>query len=400
MSEWKDTTLGALCVKIGSGATPTGGKSAYCGSGISLIRSQNVLDFSFSEDGLAFINDFQAKKLDGVTVKENDVLLNITGDSVARVCIVPQEYLPARVNQHVAIIRPQKDIFDYAFCLYLLQKEKKKLLSLASTGGTRNALTKNMLEDYSVSIPDFPTQRRIAAILSSLDAKIENNNKVNAKLEEIAQNLFKEWFVDFGPFKDGKFVDSELGPIPEGWRVGSVYEYVNVIYGAPYKSDKFNENGLGLPVIRIRDLKTGKPQVSTEEILPQTEYVEAGDIVAGMDAEFIPFIWKGEKGLLNQRVCKLKPQIVGIDDLFVMYLMLPHLIFTQSYKVGTTVSHIGKSDFDKFVSVLPPLDIVLHFSEKIAPMRSEIVRLSKETRELATLRDTLLPKLMSGEIEV
>ncbi len=395
MSEWKESELEEVieCLIDYRGKTPKKTKI-----GVPLITAKIIKGGAISTpDEFIADSDYDSWMVRGYPQK-GDVVLT-TEAPLGEVAQLDNKKIA--LAQRVVCLRGKKDILDNTYLkYYFISKRGHTALTSKGTGTTVIGIKQSELRKVNVVYPPLPTQRRIAAILSSLDAKIENNNKVNAKLEEIAQNLFKEWFVDFGPFKNGKFVDSELGPIPEGWRVGSVYEYVNVVYGAPYKSDKFNENGLGLPLIRIRDLKTNKPQVSTEEILPQTEYVEAGDIVAGMDAEFIPFIWKGEKGLLNQRVCKLKPQVVGIDDLFVMYLMLPHLIFTQSYKVGTTVSHIGKSDFDKFVSVLPPLDIVLHFSEKIAPMRSEIVRLSKETRELATLRDTLLPKLMSGEIKV
>ena len=114
--------------------------------------------------------------------------------------------------------------------------------------------------------------------------------------------------MDFEPFKGGKFVDSELGLIPKGWSTGTIYSYIDVIYGAPYKSALFNDKKQGLPLIRIRDLKTYTPQYYTKEVLPNTEYVECGDIIAGMDAEFIPHIWRGEKGVLNQRLCKFVKQ--------------------------------------------------------------------------------------------
>ena len=120
MEEWKEYKLGEVCTKIGSGATPKGGKEAYLGGDTSLIRSQNVLDFSFSWDGLAFISDEQASKLNGVELERNDVLLNITGDSVARACIVPDKALPARVNQHVAIIRGIQSVVLNEYILYYL----------------------------------------------------------------------------------------------------------------------------------------------------------------------------------------------------------------------------------------------------------------------------------------
>ncbi len=283
------------------------------------------------------------------------------------------------------------------FFYYLHQLEN---LSILNSGSAQPQITIESLTKYSFRIPSLDDQHRIASILSSLDRKIELNNKINADLEEMAQAIFKNWFVDFEPFKDGKFVDSELGMIPEGWKVGSPYEYAKVVYGAPYKSAKFNDNGEGLPLIRIRDLKDCNPQFYTPEILPQTEYVNMGDIVAGMDAEFVPHIWKGNTGLLNQRVCKLMPQQTSISNLFVLYLMKPELEFVQSYKTGTTVSHLGKADIDKFVVVLPPLEVVEECSKILDSILQRIKNISAESRTLSLLRDTLLPRLMSGELEI
>ena len=303
-------------------------------------------------------------------------------------------------HYHIWKIVEDKNVVDRRFYYYYLKYATGGFLG-ALNGSVMVHITKASMEKMNIKIPkNLDDQRRIASILSSLDRKIELNNKINADLEEMAQAIFKNWFVDFEPFKDGKFVDSELGMIPEGWKVGSPYEYVKVVYGAPYKSAKFNDNGEGLPLIRIRDLKDCKPQFYTPEILPQTEYVNVGDIVAGMDAEFVPHIWKGKTGLLNQRVCKLIPQQTPISNLFVLYLMKPELEFVQSYKTGTTVSHLGKADIDKFVVVLPPLEVVEDCSKLLDPILQRIKNISAESRNLSLLRDTLLPRLMSGEIEV
>lgn len=303
-------------------------------------------------------------------------------------------------HYHIWKIVEDKDVVDRRFFYYYLKFATGGFLG-ALNGSVMVHITKSSMEKMSIRIPKkLEDQRRIASILSSLDRKIELNNKINADLEEIAQAIFKNWFVDFEPFKDGKFVDSELGMIPKGWKVGSPYEYVKVVYGAPYKSAKFNDNGEGLPLIRIRDLKNCNPQFYTPEILPQTEYVNMGDIVAGMDAEFVPHIWKGNTGLLNQRVCKLMPQQTSISNLFVLYLMKPELEFVQSYKTGTTVSHLGKADIDKFVVVLPPLEVVEECSKILDSILQRIKNISAESRTLSTLRDTLLPRLMSGELEI
>ena len=171
-----------ICEKIGSGATPRGGKEAYCDEGISLVRSQNVLDFAFSRDGLAYINDEQAQKLNNVEVHEGDVLLNITGDSVARACMMDSAFLPARVNQHVAIVRGKENKVINSFILYFLQWRKGYLLQLASAGATRNALTKGMIEQLEINLPSMNEQKKIVAILDSIQQKIQLNQKINDNL--------------------------------------------------------------------------------------------------------------------------------------------------------------------------------------------------------------------------
>lgn len=286
---------------------------------------------------------------------------------------------------------------DNKFLFYLLCNQN---INHYHIGGAQPLMTQDIISRIEVSIPKSEEhQHQIAIILSALDSKIENNNKINGNLEAQAQALFKSWFVDFTPFKDQPFVDSELGPIPQGWKVGKINEFVDVIYGAPYKSKLFNTQKEGLPLIRIRDLKTCSPQFYTKELLPNTELVNYGDVVAGMDAEFTPHIWLGETGLLNQRVCKFKPH-TGISPLYSMFMIKPKLEFAQNYKVGTTVSHLGKSDIDKFIVIVPPLDIVKEASSIFDAILNEQINLAKENQRLAALRDTLLPKLISGEIKL
>lgn len=171
-----------ICTKIGSGATPRGGKEAYCDEGISLVRSQNILDFTFTCEGLAHITEEQAKKLDNVELRADDVLLNITGDSVARVCMMDAEFLPARVNQHVAIIRGKCDRVLNSYLLYYLQWRKEYLLQLASAGATRNALTKGMIEQLEINLPTLEHQEKVVSILNKLQERIKNNRKINNNL--------------------------------------------------------------------------------------------------------------------------------------------------------------------------------------------------------------------------
>ena len=170
--EWETTLLKNATIKIGSGATPKGGKESYQAEGITLIRSMNVHDGRFEYKDLAHITNEQAKQLDNVTVEENDVFINITGASVARSCIVPKHILPARVNQHVAIIRCITSILNPVFAnnMFLNHSFKGKLLDIGETGGaTRQAITKQQLETLEVILPPIELQEQFAAFVEQTD---------------------------------------------------------------------------------------------------------------------------------------------------------------------------------------------------------------------------------------
>ena len=174
------TKLIDVTTKIGSGATPKGGESAYKNSGITLIRSQNVYDGAFLEKGLAFIDDEQAKKLENVTVESQDVLFNITGASVARCCVVQDKYLPARVNQHVAIIRANSEVLLPKFLQAVLVSKdyKAQLLNLAGGANTREAITKVELEEFKIPVPPLAEQEKIVEQIEALEAQIAQAQKV------------------------------------------------------------------------------------------------------------------------------------------------------------------------------------------------------------------------------
>jgi len=183
----KNISLKDITTKIGSGSTPRGGQKAYKTEGISLIRSMNVHDNGFRDKGLAFIDDEQAKKLDNVTVKENDVLLNITGASVARCCIVDKNYLSARVNQHVSILRLKDEIIPRFLHYYLVSPSiKAELLQSSSGGATREAITKAMLEEFQVPLVSFYQQQKTVTYLDEISLHV---NKLKQVQKEKMQSL-------------------------------------------------------------------------------------------------------------------------------------------------------------------------------------------------------------------
>lgn len=405
MEEWKEYKLGDICTKIGSGATPKGGKEAYLGGNISLIRSQNVLDFTFSEDGLANINDEQANKLKNVEVKENDVLLNITGDSVARACIVPNTILPARVNQHVAIIRGDNSVVLNEFILYALQYKKQYLLSISQGGGTRNALTKKMIEDFMINLPSLPTQQKIANILSSLDDKIEVNRRINEQLEELAQALFKSWFVDFEPFKDGEFVDSELGMIPKGWKVFELQELVHIKRGGSPRPIQNFLAETGYNWLKISDAtSTSSPfiyeikECIKEEGLSKTVFLKAGNLVLSNSAT--PGIPKflGIDSCIHDGWLYFPKSSLSNEFLYLLFKYKRNYLISQGN--GSVFTNL-KTDIVKMLQLAIPDDsIISSFDIVIKSIFENIKKNQQEIHHLITLRDTLLPKLMSGEIDV
>jgi type I restriction enzyme S subunit len=198
---WETKTLKELTTKIGSGATPRGGQENYKAEGISLVRSMNVHDWEFRERNLAFIDEKQAKELDGVTLQEDDVLLNITGASVARCCVFPKKYLPARVNQHVSIIRPKKELLDARFLNLLLTSKpyKDQLLFTGEQGATRQAITKAQIESFRISKPSFKEQQAIVRQLDALRAETKRLEAIYQQkllnLEELKKSVLQKAFT-------------------------------------------------------------------------------------------------------------------------------------------------------------------------------------------------------------
>ena len=194
---WKTTLLKNATSKIGSGATPKGGKESYQEEGITLIRSMNVHDGRFEYKDLAHITDEQAEQLDNVTVKENDVFINITGASVARSCIVPNHILPARVNQHVAIIRCITSMLNPVFAnnMFLNTSFKGQLLNIGESGGaTRQAITKQQLETLEVILPPIESQEQFAAFVEQTDKSKFEIQKSLEKLETLKKALMQKYF--------------------------------------------------------------------------------------------------------------------------------------------------------------------------------------------------------------
>lgn len=383
MADWKAYKLKDLTVKIGSGATPTGGGNAYKMEGIPLIRSQNVLDLGFSYNGLAFIDDEQADGLRNVVVQENDVLLNITGDSVARACKVPKDVIPARVNQHVAIIRPDKSKLDNDFLLYYLQAIKEYLLVIAEIGATRNALTKGMIENLDFIIPDLPEQQAIAKILSSLDDKIDLLHRQSKTLEILAETLFRQCFVE---------------EVKESWERKSLDKIANYLNGLALQKYPVN-GGESLPVIKIRELNQGITE-NTDKCsreVPEQYVIQDGDILFSWSGSLQIVIWHDGEGALNQHLFKVTSEIY---PKWFYYLATKHHL--EEFRAiaeskSTTMGHIQRHHLSEAFISIPPEELFSQYDQSISPLIEKLITNNAQIKTLTKQRNTLLPKLMSGD---
>ncbi|MBI4830820.1 MAG: restriction endonuclease subunit S [Candidatus Lindowbacteria bacterium] len=404
------TRLSNITTKIGSGATPHGGKESYKASGITLIRSLNVYDFAFSEEGLAFIDEDQAAELSNVEVQLNDILLNITGASVARCCIVPNKVLPARVNQHVAIIRTNLTLADPHFLLYSINSPKYKhhLLTLAQGGATREALTKDTIGNFEIHFPPLATQRKIASILSAYDDLIENNMRRIKILEEMAQLIYREWFVKFRfpGHKKIKMADSPMGKIPEGWEVKKSSEvlWINPREGIARGKEK--------PYVAMDGLSADSMMVTPKEMRASNggSKFRNGDTLF---ARITPCLENGKTGFVQF----LPPENeVGIGSTEFIVLrsktLCPEYVYLlarlEDFRGNAVKSMTGASGrqrvqvecFEKYLVAQPDKQTLGMFSTFVKPTFKEAFVLHQKNENLRRTRDLLLPKLISGELHL
>ncbi len=274
--------------------------------------------------------------------------------------------------------------------IYYALKQCLNHFKKISHGTATKFLTAKILNTFEIPLPDLEIQKKIALYLSSIDNKIKINEEINNNLEQQMAALYKSWFVDYLPFSGIK---------PESWIESDIYSISDVIYGAPFKSKLFNTERIGKPIIRIRDLKEQSFVTYTTEEHPKGYSLQYGDIVVGMDGEFRPYIWGNEEAWLNQRVCVFNNKREK-GKAFLLYTLKPLLNHIEQTQVATTVIHIGKKDFDAFKFYLPDEKVLDKFDDITSPMIWQIVNNSLENKRLAVLRNSLLPKLMSGELDI
>lgn len=376
--EWKEVRLGDVCTRVCSGGTPKSTNLSYYGGEIPWLNTKEI-DFNRIYSTEKTITDSGLNNSSAKWIVPNTITVAMYGATAGKSCIVK---VPMTTNQACCNLAINDKVADYEFVYYSLKNDYTTLASLAN-GGAQQNLNAQIIKDYVLKMPSLADQHRIASILSSLDRKIELNNKINADLEEMAQAIFKNWFVDFEPFKDGKFVDSELGMIPEGWKVGCLGDLITIKYGKDHKK------------------------------------LEDGTFPVYGSGGFMRFVnswlYDGESVLIPRK--GTLDNIMYVCEKFwtvdTMFFSVPKMDYVMKYvynyikrfdfskmNEGTSVPSNTAARLNKMPILIPTHEILEMYDETLCPIYNKRKMKDKESRILSTLRDTLLPRLMSGEIEV
>ena len=405
MSEWKEVQLNETCNLIAGYAFKSKDFGNYP-TKVLKIADINPPFVSSEKSSGVDLSNYDVDKLDKYIVKKGDYILAMTGATIGKLGrYVSDEH--AYLNQRVLKFQPYQSI-DSNFLYYVLcgRLFAKYIINHIDSESAQPNISAGTIGKYRFNLPDFKTQQEIASILSSLDSKIENNCKICANLEAQAQALFKHWFIDFAPFKDGKFVESELGMIPEGWRVGTLGDVSSFISRglSPKYQPGTNEMVLGQTCVRnnivtLDNAREHNPKQNTDKRVQKWDVLLNSTGIGSL----------GRVGVVyfdDNNVCfDSHLTVVRSRQESFRYYLGRNLLSRQKEIENMAVGSTGQTELPKkdvlVMPILIPSDCSLaSFNILIDDIGNEMYSLLRENRRLSTLRDTLLPKLMSGEIKV
>ncbi|MCQ2197451.1 MAG: restriction endonuclease subunit S [Bacteroidaceae bacterium] len=397
--EWKECKIGDIG-KIVTGKTPRTSIKENYGGTIPFLSPSDDMSYKSSPVTARTLTELGLKEVKNCLVPTDSICVSCIGSDLGKVV---KASTPLVTNQQINTIIPFNSV-DSDFIYYLMTIVGKELNFLSKTSTAVPIVNKSTFSNYDIRIPkNKKDQHRIASILSSLDRKIELNNKINAQLEEMAQALFKSWFVDFKPFKDGKFVESELGMIPEGWRVVSLADLMDYAGGSqPPASEFIDEPKDGyIRFIQIRDYETDA-HVTYIPISKRNKLCHEYDIMIARYGAALGRICMGLSGAYNVALAKVFPKKAYFREYLRSYLKSDYFYKTINNKGARCAqSGFNKSDIRSYRLAFPTdEDIVKKYELSAISLIKEQQQLNTQSLHLSQLRDTLLPKLMNGEIEL
>ena len=395
---WIACTLDDICDKV-DGHIQTGPfgsqlhQSDYSKVGTPVVMPKDIVNGTISEEGIARVSEEHVLRLSRHKVRTGDILFSRRGDVGRCAYISPKEqgWLCGTGCLRVTV---DAKVADSKFIFYYLQQASAiDWIEKHAIGATMLNLNTGILATVPIMLPSLPTQRRIASILSAYDDLIENNRRQIKLLEEAAQRLYREWFVElrFPGHESVKVVDG----VPGGWRKQKLVDIADVQYGFAFDGKCFNNQRSGTPIIRIRNIPDGTTSDYTTESADSRYVVHNGEIVVGMDGEFHINTWNGEDAYLVQRTCCIRPTDKALNG-WLLYAIYEPIKFYEKTVVGSTVAHLGKKHVDTIELLTSPSSLYKPF---VALYKKRQVLLN-QNRKLSKARDHLLPKLMSREMEV
>lgn len=414
-NNWKTYKLSEITEVITKGTTPSTYGFGFTDKGINFIKSESTsYDGRLDETAFVKVSEEAHNKLKRSQLEEDDILFSMAGAYLGKTGIVYKSHLPANTNQANGIIRVSKDKALPKFVSYLLRNPS--LISYVNASAGQSAQPNINLADIGkleFKLPPLQEQQAIASILSAINDKIENNLAISKTLEEMAMALYKHWFIDFGPFQDGEFIESELGMIPEGWKVKKIGDIVTVIGGYAFKSKWFQETGI--KVLKIKNINNNIVDISKcdciSEVVSKTINkkfnVTKGDYLVAMTGAEV-----GKVGVvpnysqdlwLNQRVGKFNDKVIKNASILIGKIMQTNDFYKiiQGLAYGSAQPNISSSDIENINIILPNdnnvLDVLINDFVHLHDITTENLT---ENLTLTQLRDTLLPKLISGEVQL
>ena len=408
--EWKHYKMDELIEEISMG--PFGSdvkKEFYVDNGVPILNGSNLQGFKLQEDSFGYLTKEKADSLKKCNAHRGDIIVTHRG-TLGQIVYVPvnSKYDRYVISQSQFRFRCKADLVDVQYLVYYFHTREgqyKILANASQVGVPALARATSTFRLIDIKLPSLKDQCRIASILSSLDRKIELNNKINADLEEMAQAIFKNWFVDFEPFKDGKFVDSELGMIPEGWKVGRLTDVIKLMPGGTPKTSEplYWDNGT-IPFFSPKDVN-GVYCFATEKHITEAGLNKCSSNLYPKDTIFITC--RGTVGKVCLAACDMAMNqsnyaikaIDGYSQYYVFFLVKSVVERLIKKSNGAVFSAITSKDFDEEI-LIPSQKAVEDFTNVIDGFFRRIFTICTENSRLSLLRDTLLPRLMSGELEV
>lgn len=363
------------------------------GEGYPIIRTPNVGRGRLILDGVQRVSKatYDKRNIRAVPQKDDIIFAREAPAGNAAIIRAGQEVC---LGQRTVLIRPDKKKVCPQFLAYyiLAPKQQYELLGTAN-GATVAHVNIPIIRNMPVNLPKIEIQERIAEILSSYDDLIENNKKQIKLLEEAAERLYREWFVDlhFPRYENTEIIDG----VPEGWKRKRLVDIADIQYGYAFDGSKFNDMKKGIPIVRIRNIPAGITSDYTTEETEEKYLIGNGDIIVGMDGEFHINSWSGDNAYLVQRTCCFRPKKKEMQGWLLWAIRKPIKYYEKTI-VGATVSHLGKKHIDAIDLLVGPDELYVPFQNYFDKRQS----LLNQNVLLLEARDRLLPRLMSGEVEV